>query len=436
MLKTGVSCVDITPPVGISLVGFAEREPSSIGVHDRLKATSLVISDGEMTAALASSDLLHVDDSLVKMVREEANRRTGIPEKQITVACTHTHYGPAVAEFEASLKGADYVAAYRACLKFYLAGGIQEAFSNMQEASLGLGWGTSHIGINRRERCPDGRIILGQNPEGPVDRTVGVIRLQGLDHKPLACIVNFACHPVSQSWKMRLISADYPGKTREIVETLTGANFLFLQGACGNINPVLMNHTYEPARNLGTQLGCEVVRIWAGFENATAESLASVSETVAVPRYDYGSRERAEGLVTNLRSQVERLQAEGAVESVVKWNKTRLRYASEALESWTTGKPMPSVNMEIQAWRIGDIGMVFVPGEVFDEIGTYIKQHSPFHHTFFVGYANGNVGYVPTPKAYVEGGYEVEEACQVNPEAAGLITEKCLELLRKLYQKT
>ncbi len=436
MLKVGVSCVDITPPVGIGLVGFAEREPSSIGVHDRLKANSVVISDGETTAVLVSSDLLYVDDSLVKMVREEANRRTGIPKKQITVVCTHTHYGPAVTKSEASLKGADDVAAYRVGLKFYLASGIQEAFSNMQEASLGLGWGTSHIGINRRERLPEGKIILGQNPEGPVDRSVGVIKFQGSDHKPLACIINFACHPVSQAWKMRLISADYPGRTREVVETLTGANCLFLQGACGNINPILMNHTYEPARNLGTQLGCEAVKVWASIENATAGSLALVSETVGVPRYDYGSKERAEGLVANLRSRIEGLQAEGATEGLVKWAKMRLRYASEALESWTIGKPMPTVDMEIQAWRIGDIGIVFVPGEVFNEIGTYIKQHSPFRNTFFVGYANGNVGYVPTSEAYAEGGYEVEEACQVNPEAAGLITEKCLELLKELYEKT
>ena len=73
-----------------------------------------------------------------------------------------------------------------------------------------------------------------------------------------------------------------------------------------------------------------------------------------------------------------------------------------------------------------------MPGEVFNETGTHIKEHSPFPSTFFVGYANGNVGYIPTPEAYAEGGYEVEQACRVSPEAARLISDKCLELLENL----
>lgn len=79
MLEIGLSCVDITPPVGIRMRGFAAREPS-VRVHDELKAESLVLSDGRTIAALVSCDLCSVDAALVKMIREEARMRTGIPK--------------------------------------------------------------------------------------------------------------------------------------------------------------------------------------------------------------------------------------------------------------------------------------------------------------------------------------------------------------------
>lgn len=209
---------------------------------------------------------------------------------------------------------------------------------------------------------------------------------------------------------------------------------MFLQGACGNINPISVVHSYEPARKLGTQLGCEIVKIWEDIEASPVESLALTSETIGIPQYNYGSEEMAEESAEELESRIERLEAENAKEGAINWAKRRHKRMLEALESWRTGKPMPNIEAEIQAWRIGNLGIIFVPGEVFNEIGTRIKEHSPFPNTFFVGYANGNVGYIPTPEAYAEGGYEVDQACRVNPEAATLISEKSLELLEKLYQ--
>ena len=435
MMKMGMSCVDITPPIGIAMDGFAAREPSSLGVHDRLKATSLVIVDGENTAAVLSCDLCDMDVSLVSEVRQEISARTGIPGKHVAVACTHTHYGPAVSEYNAFYKPSSAVTAYRAALKFYLAGAVEEAAANMREVTIGVGWGTSNIGVNRRQIQADGTIILGQNPEKPIDRQVGILKIQTSDQPGSACIVNFACHPVSQTWRMRFISADYPGKAREVVETLTGAHCMFLQGACGNINPVWINYSYEPARKLGTQLGCEIVKVWEDINPVSDGSLAVASETIKIPRYNYGSKENAVKILASLEKEIEKLKKKGAAEGLINWTKLRRKRVTQALESWNTGKPLPTVEAEIQAWKLGDLGIVFVPGELFNEIGVYVKQHSPFADTFFVGYANGNVGYVPTREAYAEGGYEVNAACQVSPEAEELITKKCLELLETLHKK-
>ena len=71
------------------------------------------------------------------------------------------------------------------------------------------------------------------------------------------------------------------------------------------------------------------------------------------------------------------------------------------------------------------------PGDALRLIAE-VKRRSPLPRTLFAGYANGTIGYVPTPESYPEGGYEVTHACRVGPEAAGMIADQSLELLRRI----
>ncbi|MBL7198773.1 MAG: hypothetical protein ISS56_01350 [Anaerolineae bacterium] len=427
LIAAGVARADVTPPVGIRSIGFAARGPLT-ALHDPLHATALAISDGSRKAAMVACDLLGLDADTVAEIRAEVHRRTGIAPEHLTVACTHTHYGPDPYRD----RSAPDVVAYRANLIYTVAGAVEEAVSRLRSAYLGVGWGKSDIGVNRREKLPDGKVILGQNPGGPIDRAVGVLRVDGLDGTPIACVVNFQTHPVSQASRTDHISADYPGKMRDIVESLTGARCLFLQGACGDINAVKMEPCYEPARTLGTRLGCEVVRIWETVVAEPTQGLAVDSARVSLPGIRYGSEERARELVRSLEAEIETLTVQNAIDGRITWAKMRLQKAQNALDSWVTGKPLPPVETELQAWRLGDLGIATAPGEIFNQIGVAVKERSPTKHTFFVGYANDSIGYVPVPEAYPDGGYEVISACQVDPEAASILTEDCLRLLEGL----
>jgi neutral ceramidase len=441
--RAGAACADITPPVGIALSGFAGRGPS-VGLHDPLSTRALVMSDGASTAALVSCDLIGLSAEIVGDIREEASRRVDIPPANITVCCTHTHYGPNI---RGVLREAeqdepwDDAGVYKAGLKYKIAGAISEAFTNMCPAKMGVGWGESYIGINRREKAPDGTTVLGQNPAAPIDRQVGVVRIDDLEGIPIAVLANFATHAVSQSSKMRMISADFPGKACDIVTLLTQAPCLYLQGACGNINSALginsrfhpVEPSHEPPRTLGTRLGCEIVRVWETIETRPASPLGVVSRTVSLPALNWGSEEKAEELVTALRQQLEEVEAaETLEEGRLFWAQRRLQRAENVLNSWRTGSALPGVSAELQALRLGDFAYATAPAEVFNEIGLEVKERSRFADTFFIGYANGSVGYIPTPEAYPEGGYEVEYASRVNPGAAGMIIEGCLSLLEKL----
>ena len=248
VLAAGVARVNITPPIGIAMTGFAGRGPAE-GIHDNLTATVLALESDDAQAIVIAADVLYFSAAFCNEVRAEIGRRLGVAPHNVLLCGSHTHYGPEMGVSESEGQ-ADDVVAYLRNLKFLLAGAAKAAFAAVQSVQVGFGAATSFIGVNRRERRADGQIILGQDPSGPCDHEVRVVRLDTAEGKPLTALVNFACHPVSAGGAMRLLAADYVGPMRQLVEDATGTTCLFLQGAAGNINPVEMRHSFEPARRL------------------------------------------------------------------------------------------------------------------------------------------------------------------------------------------
>ena len=153
------------------------------------------------------------------------------------------------------------------------------------------------------------------------------------------------------------------------------------------------------------------------------------SKTINLPRYMYGDLKSARQLDGEFAQE---LESRNLSDGQRYWTELRQSRVREAIRSYETRVPLDPVEAELQAWRIGDLAFVTAPAEIFTENGTLVKNQSPFDHTFFLGYTNGSIGYVPTVDAYPEGGYEVTHACQVNPEAGGMINENCLALLRQV----
>jgi hypothetical protein len=423
-LKAGIGRAIITPPVGIPMAGFAGRGPAE-GVNDELLATTLAVESGCARALVVTMDVIGTGDDYTAEIRSEIERATGVPAASVLLCSSHTHYN-------AELGADDPIAAsYKAYLKFLLAGTARAAVADLQPVRIGVGEGQSFIGINRRERKPDGRIWLGNNPDGPCDRQVRVMRLDTTDGKPLAALVNFTCHPVSPADTGRLLSADWIGSMRKLVESFTGATCLFLQGAAGDINPIEMRRSdYEPARRLGVMLGGEVARIFESTATAPAEGLALSSERIELPGMGFDSIDQADRALAELEAAL--AKADPGDASGTWWAQNRLEKARKKHESLITGVPLPTIPAELTAIRIGNSAFVTCPGEIFNEIGVEVKRRSPVPHTCFVGYTNGSIGYVPVPSAYPEGGYEVESACRVGSAAAPMIAETAVSLLQKV----
>jgi hypothetical protein len=64
------------------------------------------------------------------------------------------------------------------------------------------------------------------------------------------------------------------------------------------------------------------------------------------------------------------------------------------------------VRIPVRFLRIGDAVAWAAPVELFCEIAIRVRHESPFRHTFYFGYANGWLGYLPTAEAFHQGGYE------------------------------
>ncbi len=299
---------------------------------------------------------------------------------------------------------------------------------------LGWGQGDVSIGINRRARTPDGRMILGQNPQGAVDPRVAVLRIDRKSGGPLAAVLNYACHPVSLDWQCTHISADFPAVARRLVEQETGATCLFVQGAAANINPLLMGWDWSHISRLGLPLGAEAVRVYMGStpgDDSSTGGLAGARTTLDLPPLLPVSVAEGEEKVAALEAERQRLVTRDEP-GALWWTDLRLEQARQGLAALQGGPALPPIQAELAAVRLGaSVGLITAPGEIFTEIGQAIVAESPFAHTLYAGYTDCSISYVPTRAAYPEGGYEVTHACRVAPDAGEIIQEESGRLLAR-----
>ena len=95
-LKAGWHVVDMTPPVGTPMGGYAARagEKRSTGVRDPLFVKAIAFSDGKETVVVIGADMLMVPPNIAEAVRAAVTKKTGLPQDSIIFNTTHTHCGP------------------------------------------------------------------------------------------------------------------------------------------------------------------------------------------------------------------------------------------------------------------------------------------------------------------------------------------------------
>jgi neutral ceramidase len=353
------------------------------------------------------------------------------------------------------------VAAYQASLPQRIASAAWSAFRDLRPARIAAGHGTCTIAVNRRfQRPEDGAVIVGRNWDGPVDHDVPVLRIDTATGEPLAAVVHYTCHPITVGPDNELITPDYPGVVKRVVEQSTGATCLFLQGATGDVGPIrgVARGGAGEYKRLGTILGLEASRVWwetdtlprrdryegtlesgAPLAIYTDEYLGEVdaqlrigTRTMHLPLRNYPPPDDLEAEFQQNLAHLNELRAAGGDEETIRLvtmtcKRTAMRAQLARDVQGKTHRPL-----ELHGIAIGDdIALIAMPGEPFVEIGLAVKNGSPFKHTLFSGYSNVGWSYIPMASDYPLGGYEVE-VTPYDPAAADVIVRESLTLLNDL----
>jgi hypothetical protein len=404
--RAGVAKVDITPQTSQWLMGYGPRK--STGVHDPIYHRAVVMDDGRSRFYLVASDLCLFSPEVYDEAAAELKQKFGIEPKQFWWSVTHSHSTPEVGPhgvYDVLLKGRsdhEWDRDYAQHIKSTLIAAVEQAIAKLEPARVQTGAGTSNANINRRAKDVDGKISLGLNPDGPVDRQIGLVRVERADGSPIALIANYAIHGTVLSGRSEIISGDAPGIVSAYVEQKLGAPVLFVNGAAGNAAPIYSVYPDPKSGHLGE------FRVLLGDRILQANG-----------RMPAGS--------ADVRIHAEETFVDTPLKPGLQW--------PEALRSYSrtdsNGKTL--VHLPVRFLTIGDAAIWAAPVELFSEIAMHIRNKSPFANNFYFGYTNGWFGYLPTAAAFGEGGYEPATSVLTESAEADL-TKHVLEMLKRLQR--
>jgi hypothetical protein len=446
-LRAGAATTNISPWLGLSINGN-RLDVKVAHVHDELHARAVVLDDGRTRLAIVVCDSCMIPREVVADAKRLIRERSVLEADHVLISATHSHSCPAATPVWQS----DPDEQYRRFLAVRIADAVQGAINNLAPARIGWGIGKDDRQVfNRRWRMKPGTIPpdpFGRTndrvrtnpprqspdliePAGPTDPDLPVVSLQSPGGRPIALLANYALHYVGGNGSGHA-SADYFGMFAERVEDLLKAGrsdppfvAMMSNGASGDINNVNFREPLKPSPHYARM-------------HAVADELAEEAARVA------GAIEYRDGVTLDARATDLRLGVRlpgpedvARAESVLAKAKGPVMQTAEenyARDTLLMREYPVEVDVTVQALRIGDLGVVAIPCEVFAQIGLMIKAKSPLKPTFTIELANGYNGYLPTKDQHALGGYETWRArsSYLEIEAADRISAKALELLQDL----
>jgi hypothetical protein len=418
--RIGVAQADITPPVGIYARSWgAAKHDVAEGIHRPLQLTCVTFaseSDPNNPLVLVGLDLMtwrtREDE---RSVRDAIFER--VPDESRVMFClTHNHAAPSARRDDATKPGGHLIEPYFQLLRDAASGAFHKAHQHATSATLTWAYGQCDLATNRDLSEPGGkRVVCGFNPEVRADDMLLVGRITSNDGHVLTTIVNYACHPTTLAWENKLISPDYVGAMRELVQSHTHAPVLFLQGASGELAPA-EQYTGDTsiADRHGRRLGHAVLSAmeampapgkaltYAGVVESGAplgvwkQMDAPVSTTLA-------ARQVMVELPLKPMPSLAELEAQWQRESdpVLKERLWRKRAVRRTVGDGAT------TQMPLWIWRLGDSFLVGHPNEAYSLLQTSLREQLKPHAVAVMNLVNGSAGYLPPADLYDRDIYQV-----------------------------
>lgn len=390
-MNLGLSEIDITPQPGVELSGFAARVQPSTGVLDPLFAKALHLVDGPEQLLWIHCDLVGLERGIVARFRAWAREKLGLAESQVMLSATHTHAGPCTIFLQ---EAGQYDEAYVEVLLDKLRQVAQAAMRGGQPVELVTVEAPLELAVDRR-----------QTASAHTDPRVGAIGLRRPGGEFVAVVLNYPMHPVALGANNRLISADYPGRAAySLQQQLPGKPLVLVtNGACANLNPPAENVPVEHLEKWGQLIAGAVAPLLKKPLPAANAKLRVLAARVPLP-------------IDTLDAQGINACADKALRDSRFLSQWGDKYA-RVVQHWRTSLLAQNADnphdghreAELFAVSLGDVVLLGANAEVFSEFTDWMRRHT-LDRVYLIGYANGDLGYLPTQAAYREGGYEVEVA--------------------------
>ena len=405
-LYAGVSKLDITPPIGVKMAGYAARLKPCEGIHDPLYVRTLVMKSNGDFLVIMSLDLAGLDVSTCSEIKDKIYQYLRIPKDSIIITTTHTHSGPQTGRYGSDWTDLSWL---NQTVKKAVSGVIM-AVSDLKEALVGYGEGELHtISENRRER------------EGPIDPKVRVIALNEKHGKePIATLVNFSMHPVVLRANNAFISADYPGYLCKYLEEWEGGITLFLQGTCGDIRPRILGtenleESFRRVSKVGKILAAEALKAREQVDNfQDCEFIRVKSVNVSLSTAKLPPSNEVLNRVKTIEYEMKELKD---VNKLMKmnWELYAMRRVKFLLEERIRDRKISSILTHVELGGLVDL--LTLPGEPLVRFGFKVRTLLSSKNLIIVGYANDYIGYIPSIDDYKKGGYEATVPwCILNEE--------------------
>src|SRR5215831_9060452 len=225
-IRAGFASVDLTPSPGLEMGGFGMNlERKGEAVHDLLLARAVVLESNGRKMAIVGCDLGGLRAGIVAKARALIHDAIGIEPSRVMVAATHTHSAPVVAQWiGVGKEDSDYLST----LPGRIAQAVITAGSRLEAGELAYGEAAVQAVARNREY-----------PDGPLDPKVRTLKFTREDGKLAGFVANYSVHPVVMAEKTRLYTGDLAGvATDKVARAFPGSVGIFVQGSCGDINPI------------------------------------------------------------------------------------------------------------------------------------------------------------------------------------------------------
>ena len=440
----GIAVAEINPPAGMysRTWGYSEHDVAE-GIHRPLRASCLTISglSENVNLTLLALDLMvwlsREDEEGIRLpLEEEFNLAPGT----LITHLSHSHGAPFTDPLLANAPGGHLIKDYRKQILKTCRQLLSEAFENKRVSVLSWGIGRCSLAFNRDLTLPEtGDPVVGINPSTTADDTLLVGRITAQSGVHVASLVHYAAHPTSLGGLNRLISPDYVGAMRELVERDTnGAPCIFLHGADGELAP---RRCYEESTEAADQNGRELgyaalstlTSLMPSGKKMVFDRKIESGATLGLWKYEEELPDRRIGMITEtVELELGDLPTIDAFKKLVEaksgFEKERAQRGLALREKLGESS---TYDFPIYAWKLGKTIMVGAPIEFYNEFQIFLRRQFPENLILVLDICNGFLNYLPRQEEFTRNTYQVKIALFA-PESEEKVRTKVVYLINKL----